>query len=625
MIPANANFLAANAPLAKQPIYRLEIATYGRIFMWIPSIGDQLLEPVQPGEFIWIEKGGIAPLSLSISDLDGGSNLSTLSVTVQDYKGKITADLPGSQLEGKVATLKTGFPGMARSDYVTLFTGVVDSVDGANDNLSYVFNCTDNSQVLAKVIFTVGDSGRPTDSNNLRTLNGHPIDILIDALTTEVGLDPSQINLAKLYGYRNGTYAGAQFTFEIDSPPAAKDFIENEIMKTLGGYHFTNSLGQFDVNFFYPTSVIPVFAGSLIGAWVDGTGQLVANPFLIANGVIKKVPTSAVALQLGVNDSFYTDNAGRWQVSVNGATAVVVQPTAAPWVFTGGINSAYSGTFTSGTAPTSVAVTAGTTITIAMVNYQDNISQGVSIHGAVGQHFRDGIGIPGEISPAGSPGLYASPAVVFKVPVMTLTTDNTLQIPQAATADLTNVISWRFDKDASGSFLAQPVEEYAKSIARFGSVGAGQLYGQTIIESEGMRSGLQGFFLAEFVSRLIFLRYGLKNLTYSGVPHLWTTCVLEPGDIVSVTNRFVPDRQKGVMGITSKLMEVMDRDWDFQTGTVTLKLLDASYLSSFGGYLITPDAQAVWTSATTDQKSTYMFMANDSDQYSDGSAAHVLG
>jgi len=109
------------------------------------------------------------------------------------------------------------------------------------------------------------------------------------------------------------------------------------------------------------------------------------------------------------------------------------------------------------------------------------------------------------------------------------------------------------------------------------------------------------------------------------VPHLWTTCVLEPGDIVSVTNRFVPDRQNGTLGITSKLMEVMDRDWNFEEGTVTLKLLDASYLSSFGSTLITEDSQADFTASTADEKISYMFLCSDSDQYSDGTAANLLG
>lgn len=626
MIQVPGNFLTANASpaddvtkISKLAIYRLEIESYGRIFVSIPIIGNgtdlELAEPLATGEFNWI--ADMENLAISVSDLDGGANLGTLSVTVQDWMGKITADLPGSLLEGKKVTLTTGFPGMSRADYATLFTGVVDTIVGTNNNLEYIFNCVDTSQVLQKVIFPVGDSGRATDSANTRTLNGHPLDILVDVLMNEVGLDATQINLAKIYGYRDGTYAGMQMTFEIDSPPVAKDFIENEILKPLGGYRWTNSRGQFDVNFFYPTSIIPVFSGALIGAFADGTGALVAKPFLIANGGSFKVPAGATQLQMGVNDHFFTDNGGSWSVSVNGASPVTVNGTAKPYSVSGGLNSAYPFTDTGATSPTVVAVTAGTTISIV------RLSGLVDLH--AGTTLFDGIGDPTEHGAGLRPGDNASPQVIFKTPVMNLTIDNTLEVPLAEQADLVNVVLFRFDKDSQGNFLTQPLSKYQKSIDRFGEVGAGQLYGEQIIESEGMRAGLQGIFLAKFVSRLIFLRYGLKNLQYEGVPHLWTACVLEPGDIVSVTNRFVPDRQAGVMGITNKLMEVMDREWNFHEGTVTLKLLDASYLSSFGGALITPDAQADFTAATADEKKKYMFLCNNSDKYSDGTAAQLLG
>jgi hypothetical protein len=355
---------------------------------------------------------------------------------------------------------------------VTLFTGVIDSVDGANSNLSYVFNCVDVSQVLSKVVFTVGDDGQPTDSTHTRTLNGHPLDILLEVLRTEVGLSDTSIDVAKIEAFRDGLYAGMQYKFTIDSPPAAKDFIEQQIMKPLGGYLWTNSQGQITVNFFDPGAVI---------------SRLVLDPH------------------------------------------------------------------------------------------------------------------------------------------------NTLQIPIAQTADLVNVISFRFDKSTDGKYMSEAVEEYAASIARFGSVGAGQLYGQQIIESDGTRSGFQGFFLADYVSRFIFLRYGLKNLSYQDVPFMWTACVLEPGDIVSVTSPDVPDRQAGVKGITNRLMEVLDRSWNFQECTVTLKLLDASYLSAFvspvtgTAYLITPNTTPAFASSSTTEKGKYMYLSNDSDQYSDGTAAHPLG
>lgn len=608
MIQAPGNFLTANAANAKQPIFLLSISGYARVFT--------NYETGVAGQYAWIEEDGMAPLSITVSDIDGGVNVGMLSVTVQDHKGLITADFPTALFEGKTVILKTGLKGMSQSDFATLFTGVIQSVDSANANQSYTFNCFGVEQVLTKIIFTTGDDGSPTDSSHPKTLNGHPLDILISVLENEVGISASQINIQKILGYRAGVYAGMQFTFSIDSPPTAKDFIEQQIMQPLGGYLWVNSKGQFDVNFFYPNTIIPVFSGSLLGAWVDGSGQLVANPFLIANGGSFKVPAGATHLQMGMNDDFFSDNIGSWSVVINGGSPVTVSGTARPYTVSGGLNSAFPFSSTGSSSPASAAVTAGTTIAIA-------VSGAAGLNSGFGA--TDGIGNPQDTSPGSRPGDYASPQTVFKTPVANLTVSNTLEIPLAQTADLINNISFRFDKDTSGNYRSESVEKYAASITRFGSVGAGQQNGQQIIQADGVRSGFQGFFIAAFVSRLIFLRYGLKNLYYDSLPLLWSQCVLEPGDIVNATYAMVPDRENGVIGIVNRPMEVMDRSWNFQEGTVTLKLLDASYLSKFGGSLIAPDATPAFASASTDEKAKYLFMANNSDQYSDGSAAHVLG
>jgi hypothetical protein len=62
------------------------------------------------------------------------------------------------------------------------------------------------------------------------------------------------------------------------------------------------------------------------------------------------------------------------------------------------------------------------------------------------------------------------------------------------------------------------------------------------------------------------------------------------------------------MGITNKLFEVLGRTWKFSEGTVSFTLLDASYLSTFGRFLITPNAEANYTSASSGDKATYMFL-----------------
>lgn len=603
MISAPSNFGAANVALLKKPVYLIAIAGYSRVFTNTPTgVG---------GQYDWLE--AYDDLQITISELDGGADIQNWSFTVQDVENLITADFPGFTFEGKGVTVMTGFVGMAQSDFALLFTGVIDSVASANDNLSYQFNCIDNQQTLSKVIFTVADDGFPTDSNHLRTLNGHPLDILTTTLVSEVGISPTLINMSKIDGYRDGIFAGIQFKFEIDSPPAAKDFIEAQILKPLGGYMYTNNRGQIDVNFFFKDVRPSVFSGCLIGAWTDGTGQLVRAPFAPGLDITLKAPVGATQLQLGVNDHFWTDNEGAWVIAVNGSN-VTVNSNVAPWTFTAGINSAYPFLDASAAAPVVIPVTAGN---IYRIQY---ISGLVSLHAS--SVFRDANGLEPQTDPLAStePGWTAVQPFSLPASVLSINEDNMIELPLAEQADLINTVTFRMDNTTGGSsdYAVETTNEFAPSVTLYGQ------YGTQIIEAAGMRSGLQGIFLAERISSMIFRRYGSKNPMFTEIDLLWSACLLEPGDIVDMTSAHVPDRIAGVMGISGKLFEVFDRTWDFNDGIVKVRLLDASYLATAGTSLIAENSVPVWTSATSDEKAEYMFLANNSDQQSDGSAAPKL-
>lgn len=449
MISAPANFTTANAKLAKEPIYLITITGYSRVFT-NKTTGVA-------GQYNWLES--IDDLSITVSDLDGGADLGQLTFTVQDFQHLITADFPGFVFEGKVITLKTGFVGMAQVDFALLFTGKIDTVASANFNNSYFFTCVDNKQALTKIIYTVGDDGFPTDTNHPRSINGHPLDILVAVLETELGVLATDIGLTKIQNYRDTIYSGIQFVFSITSPPAAKDFIENEILKPLGAYLWVNNLGQFSVNFFYPTNFTPA---------------------------------------------------------------------------------------------------------------------------------------------------------------LDLNSTNVDDVPEAGQADLINEVSVRFDQTTDGHFFGESIQQDGDSIAKYG------LFGQHIVESAGVRSAFLGFLLASLLARLIFLRYGFKPLVFGSVTAIWSTCVLEPGDPVTMTNSQVPDRLLGIMGITGKVFEVMDRTWNFTACTVTYKLLTLD-LSSFKQYLITGNAEPNYTAATALDKAKYMFLCNNSDQYSNGDPGNTLG
>jgi hypothetical protein len=429
---------------------------------------DYTITPVTATAEPWLVS--IDPLKLTVSDLDGGSDLSNLVFNVQDRGQLITADMPGFVFEGKECRLLEGFDGMALADFLLRYRGVINTVDADNGNLEYKFTVASfNLKKLTAAIYTVGDDGFATADKHPRNLNGHPLDMLVSALE-QAGVDPSDIDTAKINYYKNTVFNGLTYVFRLTKAPVAKDFIENELMKPLGMYLWENSAGLVSINSFYP---------AMSG---DGT--------------------------------------------------------------------------------------------------------------------------------------YTPPTP----PVMTLTVDESTDAPLPVEADLIDQVIMRFDDDGTGSnkFLAENIATWSTAIAKYG------LTDGHIIESQGMKSAFLGYFMAAIISRLIFLRYGLKNLTFDPLPAVWTASVLDPGDIIAVTMPYVADRAAGVLGITTKTFEVLDRNWIFMDGTVELKLLEID-ISAFKQFLITSNGEADYTAASGTDQGKYMFLSNTSNKYSNGNPANTLG
>jgi len=470
MIAATANYLAADAKISKVPVFIVVIQDYSRAFSnrtTTTGVGVTLVD--------WLVS--IEDLQVTVNDLDGGTDLADLVFAVQDgsptSRGAITADFPSFTFEGKQIQLFGGYEGLDFADFVTLFTGRIDSVESSNSNLEYTFTCPDIRTDLNRAIFTSADDGGATSSDHIRTVNGHPLDILLAVLETECGLLSTQVDEAKITQYRDTIYSGAQMTFELDSAPVAKDFIENEIMKPLAAYLRSDSLGRVTVEFFFPIS-----------------------------------PTTA----------------------------------------------------------------------------------------------------------------------------FDFTPDNLVEIPAAGQADLINEVIVRMDAstdNTNGGFAIEKVEQSDASILKYG------MYGQQTIESKGLRSGLNGLFLARMTAFLIFQRYASKALCHGDngknspsdpINALWTAARVEPGDFVTVTHPDIPDRTTGVLGITGKVYAVMDRTWQFpiggSDGLVQLKLLEVDF-GQFRQYLIAPNGEADFAGAGSDQ-TKYMFLCNDSDQYSNATAGNTL-
>jgi hypothetical protein len=61
---------------------------------------------------------------------------------------------------------------------------------------------------------------------------------------------------------------------------------------------------------FIPNTPPPsIYLQEVLGTFTDGSGDIVGTPFVVGDGTTVTVPVGASALQLGVNDDYYYDNA----------------------------------------------------------------------------------------------------------------------------------------------------------------------------------------------------------------------------------------------------------------------------------------------------------------------------
>jgi uncharacterized protein (TIGR03437 family) len=95
--------------------------------------------------------------------------------------------------------------------------------------------------------------------------------------------------------------------------------------------------GDYPSYFMNPSSY-PVYAGELVGVFATN-GVILGTPFPIGDGpAILTIPANANQLLLGVDDNYYADNTGSWQIKVSSAptsgqsTTLTVVGDQGPWL-----------------------------------------------------------------------------------------------------------------------------------------------------------------------------------------------------------------------------------------------------------------------------------------------------
>ncbi|HVB56426.1 MAG TPA: hypothetical protein VNE63_08355 [Candidatus Acidoferrales bacterium] len=217
----------------------------------------------------------------NISLLGGTTSIGSLQLEVIDGRGSMTALASGAKLEGRIVSLEIGYPGMGSADFVTVATQQIDNIQILNDATGFQINCTDLKRTAKSQIFLTGDDGSPISKDHPRQLSANPMDICLMVYQNELGLgqapelpdsawkiyDPAQwsgdtnptlitpnpfLDLDQFLFYRKGFFAGYIFEFTLEQAVEAKQFLDYEVFKTLGGYLIVLSDGRLSLRFFTP-------------------------------------------------------------------------------------------------------------------------------------------------------------------------------------------------------------------------------------------------------------------------------------------------------------------------------------------------------------------------------------
>jgi len=266
--------LANRAAPVKGLLYRVSIDGYPDVLINYPPSGS----PPPATDVPYIRE--IEPFRKSINDLEGNATMGDLVVVVVDKDRSITADFPGFLFEGKAITLKVGLEGLAETDFEILFAGFIDRVEGGENNLEWRIVCKDRSILLRQTIYETGDDGVKISAEHPRLLVGHPLDLLTAILWQECALPESTVDWTTINKYRDQLFFGMKFSFTLTSAVEAKQFIEQELLRPLGGWLHLTRKGVATVRFFFPVPgetepVHSLTANNVIGIPVPEEAELI--------------------------------------------------------------------------------------------------------------------------------------------------------------------------------------------------------------------------------------------------------------------------------------------------------------------------------------------------------------
>jgi hypothetical protein len=302
MIATTANFDAARSALQQQPVVVLSLPALGLTYTNRP--GQPGLVPT--ATFLQMPAG----LSQTVDDLQGSATIGQLTATVVDRDRALLPTLGSKQWYGTAATLQLGFAGLTYpTDYIVAFAGQVESIVPTDDHTGWTISIRDKNRKLTNQVYGTGDDGAtPTSASNPRTLDGNPLDLVTSLLETELGIAAGDVDTAAITALRNGRFSCTRMLFSLTKAVNAKTFLEQELLRPNGLFHFVRNTGAISVGDVLappaPVSVayaftardtigIPKFRQAPIYNWVqfdldyDGNKYLHTEEFLNTASVAK--------------------------------------------------------------------------------------------------------------------------------------------------------------------------------------------------------------------------------------------------------------------------------------------------------------------------------------------------
>jgi len=245
---------------------------------------------------------------------------------------------------------------------------------------------------------------------------------------------------------------------------------------------------------------------------------------------------------------------------------------------------------------------------------------------------------------------YNVPYMVTLGNALALSARQIVGTPEIDRLDVVNSVQINMDVDDAQTQIAARTYNGTFLFQQQESIDTYKQEFRVTVDLQGLRTNYGGYLRGYILADRIFRRH--SGIPYGATPSykikaFFAGIKLEVGDFIALTHPLVVDVMTGTRGITSVLCEVIDRQPNYNDGSIDLTVLDTRFmrlstvadrtyanpspppttLTVTGPWKIAPAVSSVpvYTSASDAQKNTYMFVSSAATgKYSNGDAGHTI-